>query len=315
MTEPYRIFFSVDDNYVPALTIALRSLVANTDPQKSYHVTILTEGLTQPHQAQLLKEASANVTVDFNSITDRLKARITDKGNTLRADYFTFTIYFRLFIAELFPTLDKALYLDADTVILTDVADLFELPLNGNFFGAVPDPFIAGDPVTVRYAEDAIGIPVSHYVNSGVLIMDLKALRAAGFSAHFLNLLNDYHFASLAPDQDYINAIAQHRIQFLDPSWNTQGTQKGIDQPHIVHFNLYDKPWHYADVANDQYFWQYAAGTPEEAGLKATQAAWGKTGEQTDATNQAKLMQLARDIVTVPVTFKNMQAQGVQVAL
>ncbi|TXJ87231.1 hypothetical protein FU655_07970 [Lactobacillus delbrueckii] len=44
------------------------------------------------------------------------------KGNYLRADFFTLSIFYRLFITELFPEYDKAVYIDADTVLNADIA-------------------------------------------------------------------------------------------------------------------------------------------------------------------------------------------------
>lgn len=311
----YNIFYAVDDHYVDPLTVSLHSLALNADPQKQYQVTILTEQLTPAHQAQLKAEQTANVSVSFVSIAQRLKEQITDKGNKLRADYFTFTIYYRLFIAELFPDLNEAVYLDADTVVLTDIAKLFAQPLDGALLGAVRDPFMAANPVTTAYTKAAIGVAVTRYCNSGVLLMDLKALRQAQFAAHFLELLNQYHFHSLAPDQDYINAISRDRLLHLDESWNLQG-DRPISNPKIIHYNLYDKPWHYAQVPNDQYFWHYADQLPAvAANLRAARTRFGEAGRKADVEHKAALMQLAATTGAEPVTFASVAAQGGHVQL
>lgn len=43
-------------------------------------------------------------------ITDRIE-------NRLRSDYFTMTIYFRIFIPDMYPEYDKAIYIDSDIVV------------------------------------------------------------------------------------------------------------------------------------------------------------------------------------------------------
>lgn len=311
----YSIFYAVDDHYVDPLTISLHSLVANADPHRQYQVTILTEHLTPAHQAQLTSQATANVTVAFESIAKRLKAQITDKNNKLRADYFTFTIYFRLFIAELFPDLERAVYLDADTVVLTDIANLFAEDLAGDLLGAVRDPFMAANPETTSYTTAAVGVDVQRYCNSGVLLMDLAAMRQAKFAQHFLTLLNQYHFHSLAPDQDYINAIARDRLRHLDESWNVQG-DRPVSAPKIIHYNLFDKPWHYSQVPNGDYFWHYAAALPAvAASLHATQAAFTAKERRADETHKTELMRLAATTGAEPVTFASVAAQGGHVQL
>ncbi|WP_270235101.1 glycosyltransferase family 8 protein [Lacticaseibacillus suilingensis] len=315
MTQPITIFYAVDDHYVNPLTVSLRSLVQNADPAKQYQVIILTEHLTPAHKAQLSAQATANVSVAFQSIVARLKAQITDKGNKLRADYFTFTIYFRLFIAELYPDLDRAVYLDADTVVLADIAKLTATPLNGALLGAVIDPFMAANPETTAYTKESVGVDVAAYCNSGVLLMDLQQLRARHFAEHFLTLLNTYHFHSLAPDQDYINAIARDRLLHLDESWNVQG-ERPLADPQVIHYNLFDKPWHYAKVPNDQYFWQYADQMPAVAQtLRHTQQAFGPKQIAADQKHQAELIQLAVTTNAEPVTFARMAAAGKQVQL
>ncbi|WP_225047764.1 glycosyltransferase family 8 protein [Lacticaseibacillus kribbianus] len=308
------IFFSVDDNYVGPLTVALHSLAQHADPKREYQVYILTEHLTQPHRALLLAQATSNVHVDFASIGAQFKARIDDHGNTLRADYFTLTIYFRLFIAELFPDLDRALYLDADTVVLADVAELFNTPLDGALVGAVSDPFMAANPETSNYAAQAIGLPVADYVNSGVLVMDLAAMREARFANAFLTLLNRYHFRSLAPDQDYLNAMTKNRLLHLDPAWNVQGEQPQIAQPRLIHYNLFDKPWHYQGVPHEAEFWAAADDTAAAADLHAAQAAFGPAQVAADCQHKANLIQLAQSICEQPVTFAKVAASegGVQ---
>ena len=41
-------------------------------------------------------------------------------------DYYSKTTYFRLFIPEIFPQLDKAIYLDSDLVVMTDMTNYCE---------------------------------------------------------------------------------------------------------------------------------------------------------------------------------------------
>lgn len=309
------IFYAVDDNYAPYLAVSLASLVDHTSSTRNYHVIILCDNLNSDNQAQLKSFQATNVEISFVSINDRLKQEITDKNNKLRSDYFTFTIYFRLFIAELFPTLDKALYLDADTIVLKDVADLFDTPLGNNLVGAVPDYFIGHTPETIDYAEKAVGIDSQKYVNSGVLLMNLAEMRRSKFAEHFLQLLNQYHFKSLAPDQDYMNAIAKNRIYYLNPSWNIQITTPQDVTPWLIHYNLFAKPWRYDDAPRQDYFWAYANQTGYDGLLKQQLSDMNSKEVARDQKNQADLIQLAVDIIKTPTTFFAMAKQGVKIAL
>ena len=59
-----------------------------------------------------------NVSICFYDVSKKLK-KYGEKLN-LR-DYYTVSIYFRLFIPDMFPNLKKAIYLDSDMVILDDI--------------------------------------------------------------------------------------------------------------------------------------------------------------------------------------------------
>ena len=63
-------------------------------------------------------------------ITDRVE-------NRLRCDYFTLTIYFRLFIPDLFPEYDKGLYIDSDVVVPGDISELYNHDLKDINFNEV----------------------------------------------------------------------------------------------------------------------------------------------------------------------------------
>jgi len=57
--------------------------------------------------------------------------------------------------------------------------------------------------------ENAIGVDRDKYVNSGIMVMNLKKLREVKLEEHFMHLLNTYHFNCIAPDQDYLNAMCK----------------------------------------------------------------------------------------------------------
>lgn len=309
------VFFAVDDNYAAYLAVAIKSLTAHTDPARQYHLIILCDNLNTANQDLLKTYQQANVAISFVAINAQLKQAIDDRGNKLRSDYFTFTIYFRLFIAELFPDLDKAIYLDADTVILDDIAKLYDVSLGENLIGAVPDYFIGHTPETIDYANQAVGIDSQKYVNSGVLLMNLKVMRDCHFADHFLDLLNRYHFKSLAPDQDYMNAIARKRICYLDSSWNVQITTPKTVTPRLIHYNLFAKPWRYADAPRQDYFWRYAKQTGFYSELQHDLAQMTPQETERDQKNQRDLIALAVNIIKTPVTFAAISKQGVKIAL
>jgi len=264
MTKSMPIFFSVNDQYAPALAVAIASLIDHADSSKSYELIVLYQELSQANQDQLATLATDNVTVRFIALDERFGDRFDNDQNKLRADYVTLTIYYRLFIADLFPEYDKAIYVDADILVRDDIAKLYDIDLMGKMMAAANDRFIATDPTLSAYSEKVLGVNPMLYVNSGVLLMDLKQFRDTKFTDKFLDLLTTYHFTLIAPDQDYINAMVKDDLYQLPMDWNIETAVLPADYfpARLVHYNLFEKPWQYQDVPFADEFWAAAKRTP-----------------------------------------------------
>ena len=52
---------------------------------------------------------------------------------------YSTAIYYRLYLPSLLQSLSRIIYLDADTVVLRDLAPIFDLPLNDFPLAAMPD--------------------------------------------------------------------------------------------------------------------------------------------------------------------------------
>jgi lipopolysaccharide biosynthesis glycosyltransferase len=202
-----------------------------------------------------------NASIEFVDVSDKLEAY----GRKLNLrDYYTVAIYFRLFIPNMFPQLDKAIYLDADMVILEDVAELYDIDLHDNLLGGVSDAIIASRKEFRDYAELGCGIyPYTRYFNSGMMLMNLDAMREFDLEGKFEFLFNTYGFETVCPDQDYLNVICKDRVLYLDEGWDKMaidGNYKG--RPMIVHYNNFAKPWQQNGINYSGYFWQYAMISP-----------------------------------------------------
>src|SRR5699024_9137024 len=197
----------------------------------------------------------------------------------------------RLFIAAMFPQYDKAIYLDADVVATTDLAKLFQTDLGTNLVGAVQDTFAADNPQSIRYAKYHLQLPIADYFNSGVMLLNLKQMRAEHFNETFIQLLTTYHVEFIAPDQDYLNELCRDRVVHLDRAWNVMPTkQSRVTAPKLLHFSLFNKPWHYADAQNGQYFWEYAARSPYFTEIKAIQRAFTDEDRAKDRAAEESLL-------------------------
>lgn len=264
LTNIIPVFYATDDNYAHYLSVSISSLIATSSPKQKYRVHVLYYHLSSANMITLQNLSTVNVNIQLVKMSRQIK-NLHSEHSPLRGDYETLTIYFRLFIPTMFPEFHKVIYLDADTCVLDDIANLYNVDLQGNFIAAVPDSFAATHPTTIEYVEKVLGLNIKSYFNSGVLLMDLQALRDAHFVNNFLHLLSTYHLDVLAADQDYLNTICQNLFLSLDSSWNFQPSIRSSTplevKPHIVHYCFFEKPWHYNNIPYAEYFWKYAAET------------------------------------------------------
>lgn len=311
------VFFSIDNSYAPFLAAALNSAVKNSSKDRRYKAIILHQELTEENKAKLKSLASDNFTVEFVEMKNGLES-ITDRmSNRLRCDYFTLTIYFRLFIPAMFPQYDKGIYIDSDVVVLGDLAELYDTDIGDNLIGACADKSVVDVPELAQYMEDAVGVSRYEYINSGVLLMNLKALREKEFDRHFLNLLNTYHFDCIAPDQDYINAICNGKIFYLDEAWDTMPNENNppLDNAKLVHYNLFSKPWCYDGIQYGEYFWQYIEDSGYKDEAKAYKENYSDQQKKSDSECLGLLVNRGVEICNAPVTFKKMFENGVKIRL
>ncbi len=267
------VFFSIDDAYAPFLAVALASIKENASPRYAYHIHILNDNLSEESRSRLKPLEESNFTLEFVSLTDRLSRFMADsrlRNHRFQA-FSSLSIYFRLFIPELFPQYDKGIYLDADIVVPGDISRLWEEPLGNNLIGACADYSIQHIAPFMRYIDQYVGVDHRNYVNSGVLLMNLKRLRQLDMAGRFLQWMRRYNFATVAPDQDYLNALCWGAIHYLDPNWDAMPNERirSFDNPQIIHFNLGAKPWLNESVPYDDVFWKYAAQSGFEAEIRA----------------------------------------------
>ena len=217
----------------------------------------------------------------------------------------------------MFPELDKGIYVDSDVVVLGDLAELYDVELGDNYIGACSDKSVVDVPPLARYMEEYVGVDKNEYINSGVLLMDLKTLREKKFDEHFLNLLNTYHFDSIAPDQDYINAICNGKIKYLGEEWDTMPNDNApqLDGAKLIHYNLFSKPWCYDNIQYGEYFWKYAKDSGYLPEIEEYKNDYDDNKKSKDGECLALLIKNGEKFCDNEISFKKMHEKGVQIRL
>ena len=287
------VFFAVDDTYVPFLAVALESLVAKISEKNFYEIRILYTHLNEANQKALKKYERDNLSVECVNLNEKID-KIANKLYT--RDYFSMTTYYRLFLPDLYPNLNKALYLDSDIVLLDDVAKLYNIDLGTNLVGAIPDGAVASVKEFQDYVELVVGLKdYRNYFNAGILLMNLEELRNYRFQVKFMYLLDTVKF-KVAQDQDYLNRLCKGRVTIIDNSWNTMpgaDPDKRNKNPKLIHYNLSNKPWHLDNIPFEEYFWDFAWQTDFYDEIRKIKDNYTEAQRQEDIQTGIRLISLA----------------------
>jgi lipopolysaccharide biosynthesis glycosyltransferase len=151
--------------------------------------------------------------------------------------------YYRLLLPLLHPDIDKIIYLDTDLIIEKDLQELYSIETIDIKIAAVRDH------IEQRKCEDLKVSPP--YINSGVMLMNLKALREFDFTVKCFNWLNLNCGRGLSThDQDAINVYLQTGgVRLLNGDWNDMLPRPESflsPKSRIIHITGPFKPWHEA---------------------------------------------------------------------
>ena len=134
--------------------------------------------------------------------------------------------------------------------------------IGDNYLLAVQDmgaPLVSSPRGLMNYQELGISADCK-YMNSGVLVFNLKKWRQDNTSLAVINYLNDYKQYVRWFDQDGLNAVLAGKWGELDPRWNQmpylfrfgswQESPFGeeeynnlLNHPYIIHYATREKPW------------------------------------------------------------------------
>ena len=293
------VFFASDDNYIPCLAVAIHSLEKNASKKNNYRLIILHSGMSEKGQQEIKEFEQENIKIEFKDISNIENDLKDDLALRLR-DYYSSTIYYRIFIGTLFPEYHKAVYIDSDVILLDDIANLYNTDLEGNIIGAIPDGVVHDSKKLQDYVEVNDGVENKKYFNSGVLVIDLDKFREARVDERFVRILTKYNCDTIAPDQDYLNILCKDKVKYLPLSWDKMPDYcEHLDEKdlHLIHYNMFRKPWHYRDVEYSDIFWKYAKETKYYDELKKELESYTDEQRQKDAKGGENMVVMAENIM------------------
>ena len=255
------IFYSFDDNFTKYVSVSLYSLIENASKNYDYHIHLLHQSLTDKSKELIMSLEKPGFSFEFEDVTDYLSTLSRDLP--LR-DYYSKTTYYRLFIADMHPELNKSLYIDSDTVIQGDISELYNTDISDYYLAACHEQAMLNVNEFGNYVEQCIGVSRYNFFNCGVLLINSKEWRTHKVLNRFMGLLNQYDFL-VTQDEDYLNLICKDHVLFLDQKWNYE-TMFELPCPQneigVFHYIMFEKPWHYNSCPYADVYYSYAKKSP-----------------------------------------------------
>ena len=282
---PVSLVLSANEYYVPYMGTLLESIKEHASADRTYDIVVLHRDISANSQAVLQRlMAPSNFSLRFFNTT-RLMREYESK--LFLRGHFRIETYFRLLMQDILPNYNKALYLDCDMVANKDIAELFDVDVDGYLLAAVQDADTAGlyngfEPQKKNYMDNIMKMkdPYS-YFQAGTILFNLAEFRKHYTVDEMFEYATSYEWELL--DQDVLNHFAEGHVKYLDMRWNVvmdwngirikeiiglaprrlyQGYMESRKDPYIVHYAGPDKPWDNFESDFADYFWGYAQRTP-----------------------------------------------------
>ena len=194
------IAFCVNDAYVPYITVAIKSIIENNRASCiCFH--ILSDFITEKNRARIdsVLYGCKNVSAKIYCIDDRPLSKLTIRGWTIYA-------WYRILLPDILPEdVKRVLYLDADTLVVTDISSLFSMDMTGKTIASVVE-----DRTFETYHYDRLKYDTDkHYICSGVLLINLEYWRRYNLTEQMIDWALVHGRDLTFPDQDTINYICQ----------------------------------------------------------------------------------------------------------
>lgn len=265
------VVFATDENYIVPTYVAACSVLKNT--KSKVKIYIMTPGSLSEKDKNILtslqKEKNCHVTI-LN-----MEKRFSDAEMSI--PYITFATYYRLLLAQLLDTYQKCVYLDSDLIVNCDIQELYCQDIGTNYLAGV----VASEPTfpnfsreqKKQHAEILNVNSLDNYINAGVLVINLEAIRRDKLVDVFLEESKKrYPFQ----DQDILNSVCYNKIKLLPRKYNVGPMKRNSDSelsqmakdkatsiisayesPAIVHYAQPQKPWLSRSFPMASYWWKY----------------------------------------------------------
>lgn len=233
-----------NDNYAQHLGVMLTSLLENSNNSSRIDIYIIDGDISEFNKSKLERIVKGyNGRVTFLKIDKKIFEYCRMNQNL---NYITIETYYRTIIPDLLSKdISKALYLDCDIIVESDIDELWNTDISNYYLAAVDESqFYRKRSRRLK----ALSLPRdSFYFNAGVLLLNLEKWREKEVSKQIIKYIEVNQKKLKLMDQDALNVVLHDKWLPLDPKWNYivlyHRLKYPLEIPVIIHFAGTEKPW------------------------------------------------------------------------
>lgn len=223
------IGYVFDEGFARCASVSIVSLLENNKDADFICIYIFDDGISEhskQHIVSLIKKY--NRSVEIVSTISAEKKLTNIELEPWRGKY---SAYYKLMVKTLLESsgivLDRFLMLDADTVIDSQICELWDYDLNGKVCG------MALEGIPQRYHEYT-GLNEYELYNAGMILFDLKKWNDLDVEDNYIDYLKNVCSHYMLPEEDSFSIFMKDCIQTLEPKYN-----------YICQFYLYATEYYY----------------------------------------------------------------------
>lgn len=174
--------------------ITISSLMENSR-KFFYEFYIIVENHTNPEYQKIKSLEKLYNRLKINFIEH--PTQIDEMSDIIKDGYWPKPAWYRLWLTELLPHIDRIIHVDCDCYITDDLDEMYNMNMTDLNIRGVIDP----SPHNSKIIRN------DKYMCSGVLLMNLKRMRENNMTKKYVDIILKYNTKLSFPDQIIINSV------------------------------------------------------------------------------------------------------------
>lgn len=260
MLNTINLAVAFDRNYLTPIYVLLTSIFRNNS-NTPFRFFVIATGLTAQEEDDIRSYITGH-----NSSIEYLRIREEQYANLIipAESHFTAATYFRLFIPSLLPAdVTRLLFLDADTIVISELATLYNQDLGNYAIAAVPELSATRNRPDLGVFEEG------WYFNAGVMLINVQQWKDQRVMERSLDFIIKHPSIIRYADQDGLNASLYKNYKRLPTRFNIINTdvpvrlmkrdyRRFLEDKVIIHYTLMrSKPWNLLNKSKLRFLYYY----------------------------------------------------------